>query len=396
MLLPEERKLIFTLAFINFSHIVDFMLMMPLGPQVMRVFAVGPDQFGLLVSAYSFTAGVSGILLSSLMDRFDKRSSLLALYTGFMLGTLFCGLAPTFGWLLFFRSLTGFFGGVLNSVVYSIVSDKIAVNKRGYAMGLLTVSFSAASIFGVPLSIYIAAQSSWRWPFIGLGFVGLLLWLIIYFFVPKTQVFDTDRWDPLRPLREALRDANQRWSLLFIGVLIFSQFVLISFFSPSLVANVGVSEAGLTWVYLVGGGISIFSSPFFGRMSDRYGRKKILQYAIPISLIPIYFVSHLSSVAMPLVLLCTVVFFVSMGARMVPSMAMVSSAVAPNKRGGFMSILSSMQSLGAGLAAYVAGNIVVRTAEGRLENYSTVGWVSAGASLVALFLAFRVRDVETQ
>lgn len=148
----SEKLLLFILAAIQFTNIVDFMIMMPLGPQLMRLFDISPRQFSLLVSAYTFSAGIFGFLAAFQIDKFDRKTALLFVYSGFLLGTFACALAPGYEWLIAARVFTGAFGGVLGALVLSVVGDTIPMERRATAMGLVTAAFSVASVFGVPLA----------------------------------------------------------------------------------------------------------------------------------------------------------------------------------------------------------------------------------------------------
>ena len=165
----SEKILLAILSCIQFSHIVDFMIVMPLGPKLMRMFSISPHEFGLLVSCYTLSAGISGFLASFWMDRFDRKQILMFFYLGFGIGTVACGMVNTYNSLLITRSITGAFGGVLGSLILSIIGDTISMDRRGTAIGITTAAFSVASVFGVPFSLYLADQLGWQGPFMFLG-----------------------------------------------------------------------------------------------------------------------------------------------------------------------------------------------------------------------------------
>ena len=171
----NERALLLTLAGMQFTHIVDFMVMMPLGPQLTRLMAITDAQFGLLVSAYTLAAGASGLLASLYVDRFERKRLLLWLYAGFILATLACGLAPGYGSLMAARVTAGLFGGVLGALVQTIVGDVVPFERRGHAMGVVMGSFSLATVAGVPLSLFIAAHLGWHASFIAIAAASVVL-----------------------------------------------------------------------------------------------------------------------------------------------------------------------------------------------------------------------------
>lgn len=397
MFTKSEKILLAILASIQFSSIVDFMIMMPLGPQLMRIFAINPHQFGLLVSSYTFCAGTSGFFSSFFIDKYDRKASLLFFYVGFALGTLACALAPTYELLLLARGLTGIFGGVLGSLVLSIVSDAISYERRGSAMGIVMTSFSMASILGVPFSLFLANQFSWHAPFLFLGGISLFLCLIIWFYVPnlRTHVSQALAKEPIhRVLTRILQNQNQRRALFFMASVMFGHFAIIPFLSPSLVANAGVKESQLPLMYMTGGICTIFSSPFIGRLTDRFGKHKVFAWGALVTLLPYWLITHLTVTPLWIVLSICAFFFVSSGGRMIPGTALVSGTVSPQYRGSFMSIVSCVQNLASAVSSYFAGLIVMTGPTGRLENYNLVGYLAVAFTFVAIYLSRQIKATE--
>lgn len=385
----RERWLLLTLALIQFTHIVDFMILMPLGPQLMRLFAITPREFGLLVSAYTFSAGISGFLSAFFVDRFDRRQILLWLYAGFCLGTLACALAPAYPILLIARILSGCFGGVLSAAVLAVVGDAIPMERRGTAMGLVTSAFSAASVLGVPLGLYLASLFDWHAPFIFLTVLSLGVFALIFKGIPSlnAHLAVPQRHNPLLILGSVLESPPQLWALVLTVFMMIGQFAIIPFISPSMVANVGFTEAQLTWIYLFGGAVTLITGPLIGRLADRHGKIKVLSLFFLLSVIPQFWITHLGPTALPLALLLTTSFFIVSGGRMIPAMALITGTVEPQRRGSFMSIQSSVQQLSAGAASLLAGMIVVKDAQGHLLNYGVIGWLAAVTSLLCILMA---------
>lgn len=392
----QEKLLLFSLAFVQFSHIVDFMILMPLGPQLMRTFNINPHEFGILVSAYTFAAGTTGLLSALFIDGFDRKKALLFFYVGFGLGTLACAAADGYHELLIARTLTGAFGGVLSSLTLAIVGDAIDSSRRGTAMGTVMASFSLASIFGVPFSLYLANHFDWHAPFVFLGATSLLLIGLITYAIPsmKTHLVEGKKDSPAQVIGNLLSNPNQIAALVFMMLLVFGQFSIIPFLSPSYVANAGMTEAQLPLVYLVGGGISIITSPLIGRWSDLSGKRKVFIIGALMSIVPIFAITNLSVTPLYILLPLTALFFVCMGGRMIPAMAMVTSTVTPRYRGSFMSITSSVQQFASALAAYVAGIMITKGADGRLANYDHVGYIAIVFSVLAVIAAMRIQSVD--
>jgi len=399
MFTREQKFLIANLALIQFNHIVDFMIPMPLGPQLMRLFAIGPSEFGLLVSSYTFWASISSLAASVFVDRYDRKSTLLLFFAGFTLSTFACALAPTYAFLLIARSIAGFFGGVLTAMVMSIMSDAVPYSKRGTAMGLLTTAFSLASIVGVPFSLYLANTFSWHAPFVFLGLLCLVNLSMIWWRIPsmKSHLVLQTQVHPLRPVLDHLTRSQSLIPLFFSFFLVMGQFTVIPFLSPSLVANAGLTEAQLPLIYLVGGATSITTGPLIGYLSDRLGKHKVFWLTNTLCLIPLLLLTHIREpMALWVLLPIIAMLFMFIGGRMNPAMALVSGSVEPYRRGSFMSLVSSAQQMASAVASFVASRIITKSATGQLENYHYVGYIAVAFSLAAFVLSLRMRAVEPQ
>lgn len=393
----SELVLLFLLATVQFTHIMDFMIVMPLGPQLMRLFSISPQQFGFLVSTYQFAAGATSFLAAFVIDRFDRKRVLLGSYFGFALGTLACAWAPNYLFLMVARSIAGAFGGVLGAVIFSIIGDAIHESKRGRAMGIVMAAFSLASVFGVPFGLYLATRLNWHAPFVFVGGVALIAIGFLFAFMPAMTghfVRGVKAAGPTVILQRIASDRNQVRALTFTVVLMMSQFMVIPFLSPSMVSNVGFAESDLPYIYLVGGGLTIFTSPLVGRMADRFGKARIYAIGSFLVLIPIAIVTNLGPSPVPWVLVATSMYFVAGNARFIPSSAMVTSSVRASSRGSFMSINSSFQSLAAGFASMIAGLIVTLGADGRLVNYEIVGYLSMALVLLGVWISRGIKAVE--
>lgn len=391
----REGLLIFILAAIQFTHMVDFVIMMPLGPQLMRVFSITPKEFGLLVSAYTFSAAVAGFLSALFIDRFDRKHAMLGLYLGFTLGTLACAMAPTFSLLLAARVVAGAFGGVLGALTLAVIGDAIPENRRGAATGKVMAAFSVASIVGIPIGLYLASQSSWHAPFYVLAGLSVLVLLLSVKFLPPLRGHLTNavKTNPFSVLHEIVRQRNLQWAMALMVTLTMAGFFVVPFISPYMVANIGFTEAELSYIYLFGGLATAFTSQWTGKLADKYGKQRIFAFAALLSLGPILIITNLPPMEHYLVLIITTFFFIFFGARFVPAMSLITSSVEPRLRGSFMSINSSVQQLSAGLASFSAGYIVKEAASGQLLHYSWVGFVSCAITLAAVWVVRHLKAV---
>jgi DHA1 family inner membrane transport protein len=396
--MKKERILLFTLALIQFSNILDFMIMMPLGQQLMRVMHIDSQHFGFLVAAYTLSAFASGIAGSFWIDRYDRKTVLLILYSGFVLGTFACALSRDYYLLLASRVFTGAFGGLMGAAVYSIVGDVVPPERRGRAMGIVMTSFSIASVFGVPFAVYMAALYDWHAPFILVACFGLVVLLIIAVTIPSMRDHLADRTETkvsLDGFRAVFSNPNQRRGLLFIFVLLMGHFLIIPFLSPYMVANVGFSEKQLALIYLVGGSFTFFSSPRIGKLADQKGKHRVFYICLLLSLIPVFLITHMQPVALPVALAVTSMLFVFVNGRMVPANALLISAVDPKHRGRFMSLNSATMHLATALGSIVGGMIVYKDVNGKFQNYDTVGYIALGMCLFSIYLISRITTVDS-
>ena len=391
----REGLLIFVLAAIQFTHMMDFVIMMPLGPQLMRVFTISTQDFGLLVSAYTFSAAVAGFLSALFIDRFDRKHAILGLYLGFTIGTLGCALAPTFSMLLVARIIAGGFGGVLGALVLAVIGDAIPEERRGAATGKVMAAFSVASIAGIPIGLYLASVTSWHAPFYLLAALSFIILIGAAKFLPvmRGHLTNAVRTNPFSVLKEIVQKRNLQWAMALMVTLTMAGFLVVPFLSPFMVANVGFTESELSYIYLFGGLATVFTSQWAGRLADKYGKQKIFTYSAFLSIIPILMITNLPPVPHYIALIVSTIFFILFGARFVPAMALVTSSVEPKLRGSFMSINSCVQQASAGVAALISGMIVQESASGQLMHFNLDGYLACAITLVAIWTVRYLKPV---
>lgn len=387
----RERWLLLTLAGIQFTHIVDFMVMMPLGPQLTRLFGISDAQFGLLVSAYTFAAGVSGLLASTYLDKFDRKRLLLVLYTLFALATLACGLAPTYGVLMGARVAAGVFGGVLTALSQTIVADAVPFERRGRAMGVVMSSFSVSTVAGVPLSLWLASHWGWHWPFIAIAVLSLLLALgALYSLPPLRAHLDTVRPGTWQGIGQVLSDRNHLRAMLFTGLMMSAGFTVIPYITIFLQANVGLTDADIPWLYLCGGAATLLSARLVGRLADRLGKVRVFSWLALALAVPLVSLTLLGPVPLWVALGVTTLMFIVMSGRMIPGMAIVTSAAQPGLRGTFMAFNAAVQSAAMGAATFVGGLIIQRDAAGLVRHYWVAALIGVAASVASIWMARRL------
>lgn len=394
----REKIILFSLAAIQFNHIVDFMVVMPLGPKLMRIFEISPDQFSMLVSIYTLMAGLSGFLASFYVDKFDRKNNLIIMFLGFIISTALCGTARSFEWLLMARAFAGFFGGIMNSLILSIVSDLINYDRRATAMSTITSAFSLASIAGIPFSLFLSDRFDWHAPFAFLAISSLLVLSIAFKYIPSVRGHLEQAQTEKRatnPFFNILKSRTQLVALSFMFILMLGHFAIIPFISPSLVANAGIAEKHLPLIYLVGGFCSMLVAPIIGKLSDKYGKGKIFSWALITSTVPVFLITHQNVAPLYIVLPIVGLFFISAVARMIPAQALISSAAAPAQRGSFLSILSCVQSLSMALGAWMAGHIITKNSmTGRLDHYHVVGYIAITFGFLSLVLFQKIKYLD--
>ncbi len=385
----RELWLLLSLAGIQFTHILDFMIMMPLGPQFTALFNISDAQFGVLVSAYTLAAGASGLVASTYIDRFGRKRLLLVMYVLFGLATLACGLAPTYGALMMARVLAGIFGGVLSALCQTIVADVIPFERRGRAMGIVMTSFSVATVAGVPLGLFMAAHLSWHAPFIGIAAICSVLAVIAAVTMPPlTAHVQAGRGaSAFGGIAQVLADRNHLKAFGLSALLMFAGFTVIPYITIYMQANVGLRADQVPYLYLCGGVVTLFTARWFGRLTDRLGKVRMFRILAITVLVPMFATTLIGRVPLWVAILVSTCFFTFMSGRMIPGMALLSAAAHPRLRGTFMTLNSSVQSASMGLAAFIGGFIISRDANGMVQNYWMAAVLGAFASFGAVWLA---------
>ncbi len=390
---PQERLILLVLATVQFTSIVDFMVIMPLAPQLKRAIGVTTDRFALVVAAYTVAAGLAGLISTLFLDRFARRPTYLVLFAGFLLGTLACGVAPDFVTLMAARGLTGAFGGILGGMAMTIIGDVFPESRRGAATGILMMSFSMASVLGVPIGLTLGQEFGWHIPFLVLAALCVPFFILAACVLPRLDGHLTGHSQeaPLDRLKAIFLEANHLRAFALMSALMISGFSVIPFLSAYLVSNVGVAEKHLRWAYVAGGIVTLVGMPTIGRMADRFGKLRVYRFVVPANAALLLMVTSLPPLPLVLVLLAMSATMLSNGGRMVPAMAMITSSVVPRLRGGFMGANSAIQHLSSSLGVIVAGFILFEPKNGPIERFPIVGLMAAVVSLSTLWLAGRLR-----
>ncbi len=389
----RELWLLLTLAGIQFTSILDFMIMMPLGPQFTQLFHISDAKFGLLVSAYTLAAGFSGLLASTYIDKVSRKTLLLTLYPLFALATLACGLASSYEFLMGARIAAGLFGGVLMSLSQTIVGDVIPFERRGRAMGIIMTSFSVATVLGVPLGLFVAAHLSWHATFIGIAVLAGMFAVFAAFTLPPLHhhLSLTGRPSAFEGIRQVLADPNHLRAFLFSILIMFAGFTVIPYLTIYMQSNVGIHVDQIPYIYLAGGVVTFFTARLFGRLTDSFGKAETFRLMAVLVVIPLMAITLLPPLTIWYVLPISTMLFVFMSGRMIPGMAILTSAADPRLRGTFMTLNSSVQSAAMGVAAYVGGSLISRDASNHVQGYWMAAVVGSTASILAMLFVGKIR-----
>ena len=388
----SERSLLILLAAVQFTHIVDFMILMPLGPQLMRDLHIGPGTLSSLVAVYTVSSGIVGLLAAPFVDRFDRRKLLLFAYGGFAVGTFCCGLSMNATTLLMSRALSGTFGGLSIAMIMSIIGDVVPPERRAAGMGVVMTAFSAAAALGVPFGLKLAEMFRWEAPFFMLAGMAVIIWVTAYLRLPSVRGHLENRGDdPTRAFMELLRDTNAWRALLFMSAAVIGHFAIIPLLSTFLVGNVGLPENDLFLVYMTGGVMTVFTAPVVGKLADSLGRRRVFAGMVMVACVVTVWIAQSGQLPPWVVMVQAAMFFVFASGRFIPGQAIMTLAVPASRRGAFMSLNGCARDLAMGLASSIGGWIVVKDqSSGHLYHFEWLGWIAVAAGVISIWLASRV------
>ncbi len=385
----RERMLLFTLAAINFTTVLDFVIILPLGPNFKEVFNIVEYQFGYIVSAYGIAAAVTGFAAGFFLDRFDRKKALIWLYAGFTIGTLCCGLSNSYILLVASRALAGAFGGVVGAVILAIVGDVIPMERRGAAMGLVMSAFSISSIVGVPLGLMLANKFDWHVTFYALAGVSLIILGFAAWVTPplRSHLEHARDQHPVERALAVITHPDHRKAYIFMAGLTCAGFLVFPYIATYMVSNVGLTKKELPWIYLSGGLFTLVSMNLVGRWSDRAGKLKVFTLTSLSTAVPILLLTNLPKVPLAVAVACSTLLMICMSARMVPAMAMMTAAVEARDRGGFMSINSAVQQLAMGLTSIIGGQILGEGPNKSITHFPVNGVIAICCAYGCIYLA---------
>jgi predicted MFS family arabinose efflux permease len=387
-----QKVVIAILGFLQFTVILDFMIVSPLGAIVMPALHISPQQFGLAVSSYAFSAGASGFLAAGFADRFDRKRLLLFFYFGFMLGTLLCALATTYPMLLVARIVTGLFGGVIGSIVLAITTDLFPLQMRGRVMGVISTAFAASQVLGLPAGLYLTNHWDWHAPFLAIVAIGVPAGVVIMLAmrpVADHLALKQER-SPLAHLAHTVTEPRYRLAFLLVMLMPTGGYMLMPFGTAYIVNNVGLAFSVLPMIYLITGVSSIFVGPLVGKASDSLGKFPMFCFGTLVTLIMVPLWTNIGHVSLAIVIAINVILFAGIFSRMIPAQALISAIPEPTKRGAFNAISASLQQFAGGVSAAVAGWVIVQRPDGSLSHFDWLGYLVMAIALITVALMYWV------
>jgi predicted MFS family arabinose efflux permease len=389
---PYQKGVLALLAFLQFTVVLDFMIISPLGAMLMPTLRITPAQFGLVVSVYAFSAGVSGLLAAGFADRYDRKKLLLLFYCGFVAGTLLCGVSHSYGFLLFARMITGVFAGVIGSTIFAIITDLFAFQLRGRVMGIIQTAFAASSVIGIPMGLYMSNRWGWNAPFILIVAVSVVVGAVMIRFLRPINAHLALQQDrtPLRHFAHTLSTPRYLQGFATTALLATGGFMLMPYMSAFSVHNLGISLERLPLVYMITGVCSIIAGPLIGRASDIYGKFLVFCLGCIVTIIMVVIYTHLGLTPISVVILVNCLLYIGVTSRMITASALISAVPQPADRGAYMSISSSIQQISGGFAAVLGGLIVTEGSGGTLQHYDVLGYVLVGSTLITLVMMYLI------
>ncbi|KYG22891.1 MFS transporter [Bradyrhizobium sp. AT1] len=388
-----QALLIALLAFTQFTIILDFIIMSPLGAILMPALDITATQFGVAVSAYAFSAGISGVLAAGFADRFDRKRLLLFFYVGFTLGTMLCAAAQNYHVLLLGRIVTGLFGGVIGSVVLAIVTDLFPLHLRGRVMGFIQTAFAASQVLGIPAGLFLANHWSWQLCFVAIVGLSIITIAIIACAMEPVDAhlkLKQDR-NPFHHLIATVFEPRYTLAFAVTTLLATGGYMLMPFSSAFTVHNLGIDMAHLPTIYLVSGLFSIVTGPLVGRASDAFGKYPTFVFGCAMTVVMVLIYTHLGHVSLTTAIIVNVLMFIGIFSRMIPSQALMSAIPDPTQRGSFSAVSASLQQLSGGLGSVLAGAIIAQAADGSLIHFDRIGYVVVTTTIITLVMMYFVQ-----
>lgn len=393
---PYQKFMIVLLALLQFTIILDFMILSPLGDILMKSMDMSTKQFGSVVSAYAISACISGFLAAGFADKFDRKKLLLFFYVGFIVGTFFCAIAYNYETLLLARIVTGIFGGVIGSISMAIITDVFSLQQRGKVMGFVQMAFAGSQILGIPIGLLLANTWGWHATFFMVVILAAIIGVAVVFKLkPLTEhlKIKNDK-NAIQHLWNTIKKRDYRVGFLATALLSMGGFMIMPFTTAFIVNNVHIAQTQIPIIFFCTGISSIIIMPVVGKLSDKIDKFKLFAIGTCLAIVMILIYTHLTVVPIWMVIIINMFLFMGIMSRMVPATALNSAIPEMYDRGAYMSVNASLQQMAGGLGAIFAGFIVVQqTKTSPIENFDILGYAMVATMLLCLYLVYRVSEL---
>ena len=388
-----QKIIIFLLAILQFTIVLDFMILAPLGDILMKSMNMSTKQFGTVVSAYAISACISGIFAAGFADKFDRKKLLLFFYAGFILGTYFCAISYNYETLFIARIITGLFGGVIGSISMAIITDIFSIHQRGKVMGFVQMAFGGSQILGIPIGLVLANYWSWHATFYMVLILAFILGIaLVIKLKPLTEHLKLiNNKNALQHLLQTIKKKDYRIGFLATALLSMGGFLIMPFSTAFIVNNIHIAQSQVAIIFFFTGIFSIIIMPIVGKLSDKFDKLMIFGIGTIIAIVMVVIYTHLSPVPIWLVIIVNIVLFIGIMSRMVPATALNSAVPDAYDRGAYMSINSSLQQFAGGIAALFSGLVVVQKSKNSpIENFDVLGYVMVVLMLMCFYFVYKV------
>ena len=388
-----QKIIIFLLAILQFTIVLDFMILAPLGDILMKSMNMSTKQFGTVVSAYAISACISGIFAAGFADKFDRKKLLLFFYAGFILGTYFCAISYNYETLFIARIITGLFGGVIGSISMAIITDIFSIHQRGKVMGFVQMAFGGSQILGIPIGLVLANYWSWHATFYMVLILAFILGIaLVIKLKPLTEHLKLiNNKNALQHLLQTIKKKDYRIGFLATALLSMGGFMIMPFSTAFIVNNIHIAQSQVAIIFFFTGIFSIIIMPIVGKLSDKFDKLMIFGIGTIIAIVMVVIYTHLSPVPIWLVIIVNIVLFIGIMSRMVPATALNSAVPDAYDRGAYMSINSSLQQFAGGIAALFSGLVVVQKSKNSpIENFDVLGYVMVVLMLMCFYFVYKV------
>jgi len=379
----SERLIIFLVGAIQFVNIVDFMMVMPLGPDYAQALGISTAHLGQIAGSYTAAAALSGLVAALFLDRFDRRKALGVALLGLVTGTAAGAFARGLPSLVLARAIAGSFGGPATAISLSIIADVVPPARRGRAMGAVMGAFSVASVVGVPMGLRLSTWGGWRLPFIVVAAMGVVVGVLAIWKMPPMRGHIVAGAPPtLSQMADLLADGTIWLALATNGLVMLTAFIVVPNIAPHLLQNLGFPRNRLDFAYMVGGVASFAIMRVAGHGVDRYGAPRVSAVGTALMIGVLYFAFIApGAIGVAGVFAVFVLFMGGMSVRNIAMTSLATRVPRAGQRAGYMSLQSTAQHMSSATGAFLSSRLLHEAPGGRLSGIATVSTISAVLAL---------------